>query len=59
MHFFVNMQAVDKLPLIPDFFEFVGILFSGVSFCFTSGSSFAMNEFRLFGSLWLDSLENC
>lgn len=25
------MQAVDKLPLIPDFFEIVGILFSGVS----------------------------
>lgn len=26
-----HMQAIDKLPLIPNVFEFVGILFTGVS----------------------------
>lgn len=31
MHFDGVLQALEKLPLIPDFFEIVGILFSGVS----------------------------
>lgn len=32
MHFDGVLQALERLPLIPDFFEIVGILFSGVSF---------------------------
>ena len=31
MHFDGVLQGLEKLPLIPDFLEIVGILFSGVS----------------------------
>lgn len=33
------VQAIDKLPLIPSVLEFVGILFSSVSFVIYVGSS--------------------
>lgn len=34
--FIGNPQAIDKLPLIPDVFELVGIVFSGVTSYLTS-----------------------
>lgn len=39
MHFDGVLQALEKLPLIPDFFEIVGILFSGVSLSWPSETS--------------------